>query len=162
LDRRPIEILVFICGLCPILDIARDLRLADAAARGALSRAADRIAKALNVTHQCVSKDLRGLQPCCKPSRPKGGRPKTPVLDKAFDLWLAMRTQDEIAKAIGYSRVRTTEFLTTFTGNAGSVVSGKTPDSDDDLHSGGQSHADADADDDEDSNSLERFKLTSP
>ncbi len=36
----------------------------------------ERIAEALNVSQQQVSKDLSGLQLSSKPSRPKGGRPK--------------------------------------------------------------------------------------
>lgn len=36
----------------------------------------EQIATQLGVTQQTISKDLLGLQPDCKPSRPKGGRPK--------------------------------------------------------------------------------------
>lgn len=35
------------------------------------------IGKALNVSDRTISTDLRGLQPSCKPERPKGGRPKS-------------------------------------------------------------------------------------
>src|SRR5579871_3243014 len=37
--------------------------------------------------------------------------PGVPLRQKAFDMWLACHTQEEIADAIGYSRPHVTEFL---------------------------------------------------
>jgi hypothetical protein len=54
----------------------------------------------------------------------------------AFDMWLALHTQAEIAEAIGYSQQAIADFIrdSGLTGNGGSAVSGETPDSDgDDL-----------------------------
>lgn len=73
---------------------------------------------------------------------------KAALRKQAFDMWLAMHTQAEIAAAIGYSQQAVAKFIeeSGLTTNGGSAVYGETPDSDEG--------------DDEDSNSLGRHKLT--
>ena len=74
---------------------------------------------------------------------------KAALRKQAFDMWLAMATQAEIAAAIGYSQDAISLFLkeSGLTTNGESAVSRQTPESDED-------------DEDEESNSLGRIKLT--
>ena len=61
--------------------------------------------------------------------------------------WLSCHTQEEIAEAVGYSRVAITEFL----GESGLVANSKIGESD---------KTDDSDEDDEDTNSLGRYKLS--
>jgi hypothetical protein len=69
----------------------------------------------------------------------------------AFDMWLAMRSHDEIAEAVGYSDRAVRDFLNleTIRGNGKLSVSPDTTDFDDAL-----------SEEDDDGNSLGRLKLT--